>query len=102
MLKAIRTGESKPHVQPGNRRFTANSTRLRCVRRRSFHIIADMGLVLLKILDEHANQFDGLFVIGDRVSPGSARVQQCAIDARHRDWYFKPEIRISAKLGAVQ
>ncbi len=61
-----------------------------------------MGLVLFEVLDEHRHQLDRLAVVGRRVGPGAARVQQRAVDAGYRDRHLEAETRIGAKFGAVQ
>ena len=61
-----------------------------------------MRLEWREIVDEQLDQLGRLIVIGVLVSPGLARIEDRAVDARNGNRHFEPEVRIGAEFGIVQ
>src|SRR5690625_4969536 len=61
-----------------------------------------MRLVLLEIVDEHANELQRLLIIGGGIGPGAPRIEQFRIDARAGDRNLEAEIRVGAELRIRQ
>ena len=61
-----------------------------------------MGLELLEILREHADQLLGRLGEGGLILPGLDRVEDMRLDAGHRCGNGETEIRVPAEVGAVE
>src|SRR5690606_34074901 len=61
-----------------------------------------VGLELPVVLREHSQQALRLAVVGGRIRPAAAGVEQALVDARHLVWYAEAEDRIDAHRLPVQ
>ena len=66
------------------------------------YVVIDIVLVLFEIIRKHRDKFSGLSVVGVRIVPSAARVEQNVGNAFDRNRNIKAKVRVFAVLSAFQ